>query len=333
MSGNSNSIKNHQFAVLCYHYVRPVKDNDPFPKILGTTSADFRQQVRVLSSRYHVISPEWIHDLYYRNHWINRDEMGLAITFDDGLSDHYHAAEILAELGIKAFFFIPTCVVTDQLPPNPTIIHYCLSVVSIREFLRVYHEALDAYQQPLDDFAIAYEQGKSDPWTTMAVIKERFKYQIPHTAARLILLYLYEEILVKRLGVEIVEKMHLNRAQIKDMIAMGHTLGAHSHTHVSLGATDLSESDIELELTRSPAVFREYFVEQVNTYAYPYGNQKDCWPPEKLALICPDYQLAFTAVSGLNGAGQSPLALNRYLVSSRDSTESIIGVIDNFVCI
>ena len=115
--------KNNGYVALCYHYIRSKKKEEPFRRILGNSVDEFYKHIKLLKSNYQVLSPSEVLNFSYDEFSLDGDKYGLLISFDDGLSDHYRAASILAENGIKAFFFIPTCMLIDWMPANPTIIH------------------------------------------------------------------------------------------------------------------------------------------------------------------------------------------------------------------
>ena len=84
---------------------------------------------------FEFITPKNTLDFSYGDYTINKNKIGLLITFDDGLSDHYIAAKILAKHGIKALFFLPTCIIEENLPANPIIIHYCIAKFGVSKFI------------------------------------------------------------------------------------------------------------------------------------------------------------------------------------------------------
>ena len=109
---------------LCYHYLRQNKESDPFPRILGTNIDEFQNHIKMLQKNYHVISlKDAVSISTGEEDVFNKENTGVLLTFDDGLSDHYTAAKILSELGVSATFFVPTCILDEQLPASPTIIH------------------------------------------------------------------------------------------------------------------------------------------------------------------------------------------------------------------
>jgi peptidoglycan/xylan/chitin deacetylase (PgdA/CDA1 family) len=128
------------YISLCYHYIRPDRAIDRFPKILCNRIDDFHKHIKLLKENFQILSPENALEFSNGSFSLENGKYGLLFTFDDGLSDHFTAAKILSEYGIKALFFIPTCVLADKLPANPTIIHYCLSAYSISNFLKNYND-------------------------------------------------------------------------------------------------------------------------------------------------------------------------------------------------
>ena len=128
------------FLSVCYHYVR--KPDNSFPRILGTKIEDFEEDIIMLKNRFRMISQDDVLKSYYEGNKEDSSQKGMLITFDDGLSDHFEAAKILYENDIKGIFFVPTCIISDHLPANPTIIHYGIAEFGIEKFLEVFHEAL-----------------------------------------------------------------------------------------------------------------------------------------------------------------------------------------------
>jgi len=47
---------NNEFLCLCYHYIRPEKNKDPFPRILGTNLNEFKNHLSKLIDFYKIIS-------------------------------------------------------------------------------------------------------------------------------------------------------------------------------------------------------------------------------------------------------------------------------------
>jgi len=66
--------------------------------------ANFKEQVNFLKSNFEVIGPDDL-QAYYAGE-ATGEKCRLLFTFDDGLKNNLHAAEVLNKAGIKALFFI-----------------------------------------------------------------------------------------------------------------------------------------------------------------------------------------------------------------------------------
>jgi hypothetical protein len=88
------------YLSLCYHYIRDTNSEKLFPKILGTPINIFEEHIEMLLNNFEFITPENALNFSYTDYKIQENKIGFLITFDDGLSDHYVAAKILANHGI-----------------------------------------------------------------------------------------------------------------------------------------------------------------------------------------------------------------------------------------
>jgi peptidoglycan/xylan/chitin deacetylase (PgdA/CDA1 family) len=65
---------------------------------------EFRSQIRFFQKKFNIISPAELDDYFAGR--LKTKKSNLLITFDDGLKNNLHAAKVLEEFGIKAFFFL-----------------------------------------------------------------------------------------------------------------------------------------------------------------------------------------------------------------------------------
>ena len=306
---------NKGFHALHYTYIKP--PGNPFPRILSNSVSVFRDHIKKLSRTYQVVSPQQVLD-FYRGKKLQKT--GLLFTFDDGYSDHYYAAKILRKLGIRALFFIPTCILTDDQPINPTIIHYCIAKYGTLKFIASLKEAAKKFKIPLP--ALKYKMG-DDYWPVIAEIKKISKYILSPSDSRKIFLYVYESTFHRDYK-NAMEIMYMTRAQIKEVIEMGHSIGSHTHNHFSIGSTNLSKSKRAEEIISSGQILKKYFGVKINALAYPYGESSDCLSAKKLLDITENYDLAFTVKEKINSPTDSPLEIGRYAPLSKDTAEDII---------
>jgi len=128
-----------------------------------------------------------------------------------------------------------------------------------------------------------------------------------------------------------MELMHLRDHQIRDMLAMGHSIGVHSHSHLSVAASQLSQEDVQREIVYPREFLEEKFDTPVHVFSYPFGGIQDCLKTEELLLQTQDYRLAFTVEKHINKKDTSPLELGRYMPRSTDDDDRLKTVLDQIL--
>jgi len=324
MSTQSKEQQQIGFLSLCYHYIRPDND-DPFSRLMGTKITEFKNQIKMLKEKFEMISLddvlEFINTKIFEN---NKHKM--LLTFDDGLSEHYNAAKILKQFDIKATFFIPTCILKERLPANPMIIHYVIAKYGIEKFLEEFRYALKKLGLEIEKYDITYVREDDDVWKKIAEIKYNFKYKLGYKISREILLHIYQNSLLIEYP-NILEIIHLNNEQIHEMLEMGHTIGVHTHTHISVAATSLSKKDFYKEMIFPKKYFETEFNIPINSFSYPFGEKKDCLSSIKLLKKTNEYKLAFTVEEIVNFQNSSPLELGRYEPNSNDDVITLKNIL------
>ena len=101
---------------LMYHYVR--NNEDYKYNVYSRRESEFKEQVLFLKDNYHSISLDSKSEI---DHYLNSNEEGFVLTFDDSYKDHYWCAEFLHDN--KSSFNNPSA--TLQLGQN--IFHNCKS--------------------------------------------------------------------------------------------------------------------------------------------------------------------------------------------------------------
>ena len=179
MSISKIKNKNPGYLALCYHYVRDKQNRKLCPRIMGTSKEQFLRHIRMMKSRYQFISLEDAYNFSYGEHALKKKN-GMLLTFDDGLADHYLAAQLLAENKIKGAFFIPTCILSQRLPANPIIIHYALAFFGVANFLNACRNAVEELKIKTGYFNASFFKNKQDPWQAISKLKNIFKIGRAH---------------------------------------------------------------------------------------------------------------------------------------------------------
>ena len=327
MSTQSKEQQQIGFLSLCYHYIRPDND-DPFSRLMGTKITEFKNQIKMLKEKFEMISLddvlEFINTKIFEN---NKHKM--LLTFDDGLSEHYNVAKILKQFDIKATFFIPTCILKERLPANPMIIHYVIAKYGIEKFLEEFRYALKKLGLEIEKYDITYVREDDDVWKKIAEIKYNFKYKLGYKISREILLHIYQNSLLIEYP-NILEIIHLNKEQIHEMLEMGHRIGVHTHTHISVAATSLSDSDFFNEIVFPKKYLEDEFNVPIKSFSYPFGERKDYLSSMRFLNKTKEYDLAFTVEEIVN-FGNTPLEIGRYQPMSQDNVRTLENNLSNII--
>ena len=283
----------------------------------------------MLQKNYHVISlKDAVSISTGEEDVFNKENTGVLLTFDDGLSDHYTAAKILSELDVSATFFVPTCILDEQLPASPTIIHYALAVFGIERFLKEFRIILVNHKLDSKLFDLKYSKSKDNSWETISRIKSTFKYKLGYFNSRKILLDIYKNLFSSEYK-NMLSTIHLTESQIREMLEMGHYVGTHTYSHISVAATELNSDDFIKEIISPKNYLEQKFNTKVNSFSYPFGGKNDCLTSSELIKKTSEYNLAFTVEEILNTRNTSPYQLGRYQINSSDTSFKLNSIIQN----
>lgn len=310
------------YLSLCYHYIRDNSSQELFPRILGTSVNEFEKHIEMFSNHFKLITPSDALSFSYDNYNFNQGEIGLLLTFDDGLSDHYTAAKILAKHRIKAIFFIPTCILKDELPANPIIIHYCIAKFGLSSFLNFLKISLEKNLKNSNIFFNKFSYDGKNYDEVIQIIKYFFKYELNDKLSRSILLDIYENLFHEKFS-NAMELMHLTKNQVFEMIEMGHSIGTHTHSHISVGSSNLKNEELNFEIIQPKNYIENTFKTKSDFMSYPFGKTIDCLSSKELIVKTDSYKLAFTVEEILNKKSTSPFELGRYMPTSSDTSDTL----------
>ena len=105
-----------------------------------------------------------------------------------------------------------------------------------------------------------------------------------------------------------VQERLMDAAQVRDWLAAGHKIGAHTLTHPWL--TRISPADAHNEIRSSRRKLEDLFGVEVADFCYPYGD----WNPAiGEAVEKAGYKTACTTRRGVNTSATPPLELRRFM--------------------
>ncbi|HWO14651.1 MAG TPA: polysaccharide deacetylase family protein [Polyangiaceae bacterium] len=226
----------------------------------------------------------------------------LGISFDDGALDNYrHARPVLAELGLRASFYIPVSNVEERSPPWHDRLGFALlrSIAAQRKLRGIDFERL------LEPFGLGTQS---------------FAAVLPVDATRLAALGV---VTAKRLGAAERERAiqaleaalgagavpefagMMSWDQVRALHGDGHEIGSHSLTHPLL--PELSDERIALEVGASRRELSRIIGAPVSSFCYPNGS----YDARTLrAVESAGYECAVTTRWGLNRQ-PTPFELSR----------------------
>lgn len=318
------------FISLCYHYIRP--EVNPFPKILGNEINEFQNHLKMLQQNYSLISPDDVLNFYHSDQSFTNSK-NVLLTFDDGLVDQYEAAKILQEQDMKAIFFIPTCILDEKLPANSMIIHYCIAEFGVANFLNMYHDVLEELKLKTSDnkdYVIQYNKDLDNVWDKINQIKNTLKYKMGYMLGRKVLIKIFENLFLPKFP-KGLDMIHLDENKVRSIIKMGHTIGTHTHTHVSVAATRLNSNDFEKEVIYPKKFLEKKFGIEIFSFCYPFGEKQDWLSSSELLAKTNEYEIAFTIEEIKNTKNSSPLQLGRYSPRSTDNAEKLSSIIERII--
>lgn len=109
----------------------------------------------------------------------------------------------------------------------------------------------------------------------------------------------------------------LKLEQIKEMLNNKISIGSHSKTHYR--SSSLSAEEFTLELSKSQQDIEKYIGIMVYTFAFPFGQKKDCAQFDQSIFTTNNYQIACTTSWGINSKDYDKLKLKRIRIDYFDT--------------
>jgi peptidoglycan/xylan/chitin deacetylase (PgdA/CDA1 family) len=295
-----------QLSVVTYHGVRPTGYRELDRDLDGSlvSSTVLRSQIRLLKSRYNVVSPEHFREWIHNN--AELPERAVLLTCDDGLKNTLtEMAPILREEGVSCLFFITGASAGDvprmlwyeelylillQAPPGLLEMEALnvrgslqtrgdrrkLWIQLVKSLSRSDHEQRSALIEEVRKRCEAKEDWKRGYWDDGAA-RDRFWL--------------------------------LNASEVKQLLAGGMAIGAHTLSHPLL--PEMSRELAWAEISESRRLLENALGTQVWALAYPFGDPASVTEREIDMAKAAGLECAFVNHGGGFGAELPPFALPR----------------------
>lgn len=261
--------KDDSYIIVNYHYVR--NPDSRSSGIFPCPVDEFERQIKFLSGHYKILSVGEV----WESAKARREGNFCALTFDDGLKDHYlNVFPVLKKYGVIGTFFIIGSVF-DGVLPSVFVLHTLISFFSVPALVEFFEDFLKE-QHPLakNEYSIPPSTRLTSKRMHEDIITANFKETMmripPEMKAEFI------EIMLARIGKEtkdIRAGLFMNEEEIKELQKGGMHIGSHSYVHAPLYGRPRAE--IERDLGRAGAVLSSRFGALSPVFSYPHGRAND----------------------------------------------------------
>jgi peptidoglycan/xylan/chitin deacetylase (PgdA/CDA1 family) len=233
----------------------------------------------------------------------------VAITFDDGYADNLAAARVLAKYGLTATFYITAGCMADGEPFWPSEIRYLVAGATG-----------DRIELRVDGLSVDLPIGsEADRAAAVGRLTRLFKsHPIPVRDA-------LRAALRARAGQVTLPRVMLTWDEIREMHALGMTIGSHTMTHPNLPSAGVA--DARRELTAAKARLEAEIAAPVTMFSYPNGGADRYLTPEIQRVVREvGYAAATTSRNAFAGPGSDLFALER--VEVEESIECLVFALE-----
>ena len=282
-------LTRRRFRIFAYHGVSAAID----PRLnfdgFFVSPEVFEIHLQTLQAQYHVMPLADMVEQLAAGHAL--PPRAAAITFDDGYADNATvAAPLLAKYGLPATFFITTGFIDGTSTP------WWFEIRAAGFELRDSQWFMDV-EQRLKNMSSAERQEE------LAILLSRIpnavsripdiESRIPHRESRI--------------------PSFMSWDHLRELLAQGHDIGAHTVSHISLGHE--ANSVIEDEIRRSLDRIRSELGTVSPVYSYPYGEPAHFTDALGSMLKRHGCLAGVTTVEGMNAEGDDPFLWRRLNVT------------------
>jgi peptidoglycan/xylan/chitin deacetylase (PgdA/CDA1 family) len=295
-----------QLAILRYHAIcGPEGYAYASPGICISPNA-FEEHARYLAANYRVIAlPDGVEALKVGTLPAN----AVAITFDDGYADNLEAARTLARYGLTATFYITAGCMAGGEPFWPSELRYLLGACDGTR-MRLAAEGVGV------DLDLASDAGRT---TALSTLTKTFKSHPIHVREAL------RQELRRKAGGRTLPRVMLTWDEIREMHALGMTIGSHTMSHPNLPSA--GHEVARQQLAESKARLETEIGAPVTMFSYPNGGAERYLTAAIKELVREaGYRAATTSKNAFAGRESDPFALER--IEVEESLDELIFALE-----
>lgn len=218
----------------------------------------------------------------------------VAITFDDGYADNLEAARTLHRHGLTATFYMTAGCIADQQPFWPSEVRYLLARLNGRQ-VRLTHDegVLELAVPPGGDWS-RLARGVNALFKSVTIAqRERLRHELRTAVAA-----------------PPMPAVMLTWDEVREMHALGMTIGCHTLTHANLPSAGIADATHEILVARDR--LREEVGAPVTMFSYPNGGALRYFSDElKKVVRDGGFTAATTSRNGFATSASDMFALER----------------------
>ena len=291
-----------------YHYIRDASAYR-YPGILPLSPDMFARQIATIRKSFHIAEPAEVEEFFLNGRPFIKPS--IFITFDDGLVDHWQAAQnVLAPLGIKAAFFVCS---------RPALEGRALTVHKIH-WLRAHTDPAEFMEEMFALLPPEWCQSGPQPWNDAA--ERMYVYDTPAIARMKFALNFVlpsdlvdvatSRMLMSR-GIDektFCGQVYMPDEQLRALTEQGHMIGLHGHDHtpfLRLG------DEVFDQIQKNQDYIARACGRIPRWVSYPNGRDDAIPEPARLERLFAQFglQLGYTMLGEWNHASQHRMRINR----------------------
>lgn len=264
-----------QCMAIMYHYVHDrFSGFEAIPHegrgVRGLTIAEFEAQLDLLTAQLEPL--DWTALWTGLRGKKDLPSRSFLLTFDDGLREHAEIVlPILERRGLKGVFFVPGSVLSKPRMLSAHLVHLLLEALGEDKLIADIRNTLASSSTNPDltqtDDALAlkiyhYESPQ------LARLKFLLTMKLPLPTRTSVISRLFE----RHIGPqqEWTARWYLQADQVRELHALGHTVGGHSFGHEPYGRLDAAA--LERDIGRSAFAIQDILGSGQRPFAYPFGS-------------------------------------------------------------